>query len=402
MRVAKYMHQQDNESSMKDQVQSSQKIAFLSPTFPPDHCGVGDYTAHVCEELVKAGHVLEVWTFQKNPKKSKEFSSHFHFLDRPLGISGFIKFFQELKKFDPQALVIQYTPYLFAPKRGIHLLLPLWILILRVCFRIPILLMTHELHYPVELSPAGVLLGFPQWLQYLCLTFVSTKVAFTYEAPFLRFKKWGKHKYTWIPVGANIQKTAQLLSADISVGQEIPPETRVLLHFGGAHPTNLIHFAFAALEEVLKKMKAKLVFVGIPDKKVQEELLRTQFPHLKPSVSSVGYVTEEEASAWLLRADLVLAPYLDGVSTRRTSFMASLEHEKSVLTTQGYLTNPSIPWEDFSFITATNPRLYAQKALEILENPKFSNKMSEKGAQYYQGNFAWAKIAQAYLDHLKL
>jgi hypothetical protein len=49
-------------------------------------------------------------------------------------------------------------------------------------------------------------------------------------------------------------------------------------------------------------------------------------------------LTTEQLSVHMRACDVMLQPYPDGVSTRRTSAMAALAHERALVTTSGSLT----------------------------------------------------------------
>lgn len=55
-----------------------------------------------------------------------------------------------------------------------------------------------------------------------------------------------------------------------------------------------------------------------------------------------GFLPKTEAAVLLAAADLFLAPFADGVSMRRTSVMAALQHEIAVVGTDGHLTDDSL------------------------------------------------------------
>jgi glycosyltransferase involved in cell wall biosynthesis len=61
-------------------------------------------------------------------------------------------------------------------------------------------------------------------------------------------------------------------------------------------------------------------------------------PALEGRVQGTGRVPADEAAAVLAACDLLVQPYIDGVTTRRTSVMAGLINARPVLTTTGHLT----------------------------------------------------------------
>ena len=76
---------------------------------------------------------------------------------------------------------------------------------------------------------------------------------------------------------------------------------------------------------------------------MRDELLRAH-PRLSGRVHATGTLSAESLSRHLAACDLLLQPYPDGVSARRTSAMAGLAHGLAVVTTKGTLTESL--WEE--------------------------------------------------------
>ncbi len=367
------------------------RLAVLSPTFPPDRCGIGDYSSRIVEEFLNLNHFVGVFTNQQSPL----------FIHPRLSYYPLSQSWRNLKDFRPDRLMIQYIPYLYSKKWGIHFFLPLWVLCLRFFIRKPILLIVHELHYPIQFNPKGLLIGIPQFLQFIFIALLSSKISFTFEAPYKIYSKlffW--KKVFLIPVGANIKRVA--FDSLIPLDEKISRDTTVLLHFGGSHPTNLFHYEFAALGAILQKFKnVNLFYAGLTQNKIDTLLEFYHFTHLRERITALGFLSEQEVSAWITRSNLILAPFLDGISTRRTSAMAALEHEKPLLTTRSWSTNTEIPWEDFCYITPIEPsRKFNEMAISILEHPKEAEQMGHKAKLYYDKNFSYPVITHKLLQAL--
>ncbi|MBI4924660.1 MAG: glycosyltransferase family 4 protein [Bdellovibrio sp.] len=382
------------------------KIAVISPTFPPDHCGIGDYSARVVEEFLNRNEQVSVWSCQKNPQANYLTSNNFKYFytPRPWGPVTFCSFLIELKKFSPEAVIVQYIPYLFAKKWGIHPLLPFWILILRFILyllnpSISLLLIVHESNYPVRFDLKGICLGLPQWFQFVFIFLICPKISFTFESAYKKYKNFFFWKWLYlIPVGANIKRVQ--MDWDIPIDEIVPKEAKILLHFGGAHPTNLFEYEFAAFDAIFKNLKnTKLVFVGLTQEKINVLLDQYNFSHLKSAVIGLGYLMEAEVSVWISRSYLVLAPFLDGISTRRTSAMAAFDHGKPLLTTRSWSTNSSIAWEEFCFIVPMQEKQkFIEKAVFILENSEEAKSTGERGKKYYDAHFSYPVITNKILS----
>jgi glycosyltransferase involved in cell wall biosynthesis len=376
------------------------RLAILSPSFPPDVCGVGDYSFNLAHAFVQQGQEVGIWTSSLQAQASSPFT--LFSVKRSWGLFAFLKILREARNQRPDAFIVQYTPYLYAPRtRGVHLLLPLYLSLFRWFFSVPILLVVHELHYPMHFSLRGMLLGIPHYLQFIGLIHVAHKIVFVYDAPRQLCQKrfsWIKNRFFMIPVGTNIHlRTSEPEMVEVLRQNKNDP---ILLHFGRAHPTHLLNYTFKVLRDAQNKWgtaSIKLYFIGIDSAKLAGELEKARATDLARSVLALGFLSEQEASRWLARATLLLAPFLDGVSTRRTSVMAALAHQLPVVTTRAGSTQRSIPWEKFCAITpAESEEEYSRAALQLLSHPNQAQAMGEEGKKYFEDHFSWPVLSKSF------
>ena len=82
---------------------------------------------------------------------------------------------------------------------------------------------------------------------------------------------------------------------------------------------------------------AVFLLVGRDSSDLRSRLL-AEVPELHARVRATGPLASADVSRHLSACDLMLQPYGDGVSTRRTSMMAALAHHRPVVTTSGVFT----------------------------------------------------------------
>ena len=304
---------------------------------------------------------------------------------------------KSIQTWGADALVIQYTPYLYgSDRRGLCPEIPYWIRGLKKRIGIPVLLTAHELHYPLGFSLDRLGVGAPQFVQFLTLAWLVDSIAFTYEAPWLHYqgmtKRTGLFRSTpfeWIPVGSTIPKSEMTLKME-SKGS-------LLLQFGSSHASRLFDFSFLALEKAHSSCSqpVSLAFLGVSDQEVQQRLQWSKFQNLRTHVQGLGYLAPNETSSWIQRADLILAPFVDGISCRRTSAMAALAHARPLVTTLGTSTDPSIHWPEFSACSqAKDPEAFALQVVNLLKTPQHAKELGEKGKKKYDDFFSWPVIAE--------
>ncbi|MBI3558085.1 MAG: glycosyltransferase [Deltaproteobacteria bacterium] len=377
------------------------KIALVTPHFPPEICGVGDHSFKLANALSSLGSEISVWTTQARPVAT---DYPVHQMSRPWSTASFGQVNEGLAGFKPDVVLLQYTPYLYSESGGpLTLLLPVWISWLRARLGVRVGVIAHELHYPVNLSLAGVFRGVPQLQAFSGIALAANEVFFTYETAVRRYQKltpWLAGSFHWLPVGANVEPVAT-----VPKRAEIPAGHKILLNFGGAHPTQLLPWTFEALEHALAcpKLKGKvtLVFVGNSRAKIESELTAAGKMALKANIRAVGRVSATEASQWLSRSDVVLAPLMDGVCTRRGSVIAALAHAKPVVTTTGYHTDRSLDWSKAcAVVPADHSVKFAEVVLQQLLSEKKRNALGKAGHVFYEKNLTWEIIAEKLLEKL--
>lgn len=388
------------------------RIAILCPHFPPEAGGVSDYTAKMAGQIAKTGRSVAVWTAVTQPEAtpgvelfSVPASAH------SWTTTDFERIEKGLLSWAPSLLLVQYTPYMYGPKSwGLHPALSKWMAGLRKRIGCPVAMTVHELHYPVGLTPDRLLVGTPQLAQFFGGAAVADALFFTNEKPAKKYGTlfpWKKGRLFWLPVGATIEP--EITTGTVSV-PGIPPDSRILFQFGSSHPSRLFDLSFAALlaaQASTPDQQVHLVFGGLSaqdvEKRIQESSLKAEeLERLRKSVHGTGYLSTREISAWMKRADLVLAPFVDGVSTRRTSVMAALAHGRPVVTTSGSSTDPSIHWERYCAVAdARYPKHFATRVVELLQHRDRAQQLGDDGKAMYERSFAWSVLAERLISDLE-
>lgn len=374
------------------------RIALLSPRLPPDHCGVGDYAARLALELAAQGHDVHAFTFQPRPQPIERVAVH------PTTLKVLPAQLRELRI---EALSIQYTPYLYG-RGGIHPGFVAWLAALpALAPDTRIALTAHELHYPVALTREGLTFGVAQAAQWLALSLAAPRIFFTYERAWeqaTRRLAWKRDRLSWLPVGATIDETSERGPAR-PANSVVPAHHRLLLHFGSAHPTRIFGHLFSALDRVRDELGADrvtLAFVGLEDGALDAKLRGAGRMDLRPLIRGLGYLPPSGVRAWLKRADAVLAPFLDGISTRRSSAIAALAHERPLVTTRAWSTDPGMPWSDAcQVVAADDAAAFGEAVCAVLRNPVFSADLARRGRLLYEKRLSWDVIARELVERIR-
>jgi glycosyltransferase involved in cell wall biosynthesis len=132
------------------------------------------------------------------------------------------------------------------------------------------------------------------------------------------------------------------------------------------------------------------VFIGGGSDRFADQLKRDH-PGLRARVHGTGRLDARAAAETISACDLLLQPYPDGVTTRRTSTMAGLINGRPILTTTGHLTEPV--WketESVALVNADDSAAFVAAALELLERDDERRRLAERGERTYLQQFALA------------
>jgi glycosyltransferase involved in cell wall biosynthesis len=363
------------------------RVAWITPDYPPDRGGVSDHSSTMVTVLRAAGH--EVLVCSRPHERS---------FDRLDG---------ELSDYRPDLIVVAYTPLGYAPRTGgIAPALTWWSIRLRRRLRCRAILLAHEASLPAadlwrnrELKLAA--LGAAQVAQFSILAASFDSVLFsnagTQRAWAQRISRLANRFHTIricsnIPYHPSADARAELTAA----GYSVPPHT--ILFFGTGHQSVLFGYveaAFLALQKI--EPNAGLVIVGMSPEKLRQ--LQPSLADLGASVQALGYVAAPEVSLWLQIARLVLAPLVEGVSARKGTVAAALQHGRAVVTTRGVHTCDDIAWDEICFLAPLDREAFAAKAAAAFGDPERGASVGHAARAEYDAHAAATVTASRILSY---
>jgi glycosyltransferase involved in cell wall biosynthesis len=110
-------------------------------------------------------------------------------------------------------------------------------------------------------------------------------------------------------------------------------------------------------------------------------------PALRGRIVGTGPLDPDDLSRHISACDVLLQPYPDGVTTRRTSVMAGLSHGRPVVTNIGRLSEEL--WLPSGAVMAadTNPRAIAAAVEEVLGDAELASSLATRGRRLYEQCF---------------
>jgi glycosyltransferase involved in cell wall biosynthesis len=346
---------------------------FLTGEYPPAPGGVADYTRLVATALAAKGENAHVWAPQAQGAERGGAGVQVHRLGG-LGPGALARMGEEMDRLPaPRRIFIQYVPTGLG-WRGMNVPLVRWLAARReeiwVQFhevalgwswrRKPHLHLTHA----VQLWMAGV-------------------VARRADRIFISIEGWRRRlgaegaRATWLPIPSNIPEHVSELSL-AAARRELGPGPWIA-HFGtyGSLITRDLGPALRKIATTHPKVRVLLVGRGA------REFAATL--GLGTRVRAEADLPEEAIAALLSACDLLVQPYPDGVSSRRTSAMAGLALGVPTVTTVGHLTDDI--WRvgvAVDLVPAGKPEDLARAVVALLADPPRRRALGQAGAALYR------------------
>jgi len=305
------------------------KITFVAPVLPPQINGVGDYTALLARELAN-DHQVRIWTGHNTP-----FEPIPGVEIEPLYRVGEPRSFRALetgaRQQKPDWIVVQHSQFAWG-KRGYNPELPRTLGRIRKGEKSRIALMAHEpFARPINFKLA--VMGSWQKRQFHLMGRAAQAIFYSIEAWKLELERGFPHCLNQhLPVFSNLPRhPSGRQSARRAL--ELAPGDFVLGLFGTVHETRLFARFIDAARAVQKAgLRPVVLYIGPHGSRVRAAM---------PGVGFLdqGALPAAEISPHFAAMDIYLAAFSDGISTRRGSLMAALQHGVPVVGTSGHLTD---------------------------------------------------------------
>jgi glycosyltransferase involved in cell wall biosynthesis len=370
--------------------------AVLTGEYPPQTGGVSDYTRLVAGGLAAAGDAVTVFAPPAAGADPRDPGVTVRRLPDWFGPRGLAALGRELaRRPRPDRILVQYVPHAFG-LRGMNLPFCAWL----ACFRrASVWVMFHEVATPWvrgqpwrhQLLGAATAVMAHLLLRRADRVLVSTP---SWEPVLRRFRRRFA-PVTWLPVPSNLPgRTDAAAVARARAG--FPGGAVVIGHFG-TFGTLIAPLLAATLPALLAADPARLgMLIGRGAAGFADNLARAH-PALADRLFAAPGLSDEEAADRLRACDLLVQPFPDGVSTRRTSVMAGLALGVPVVTNEGILTEPV--WRESgcaALARRPDPSEILAAAAAVLAAPEPTRaELGRRGAEVYEARFGLRRTVEA-------
>ncbi|MBL9091064.1 MAG: glycosyltransferase [Planctomycetaceae bacterium] len=382
--------------------------AIVTGEYPPQPGGVADYTRQVARALTAAGDSVTVFTsaleasqvtpadesFVNDGVAVVRLSDHF-------GLRGLGELQRRLRELRPDRIWLQYVPHAYGHKA---MNVPFaWWAAWRAVKIAPVWVMFHEVMYPI-VPGQGLRLGLLSRIH----RFMARRLIAAGSRTFVSIPTWTNLLTTiaphseklkdvppeWLPVPSNIPAPADPRRvAAIGCSLFTDPQPTVG-HFGTFGPLERGHLLATLAQFAMRKTRISLILVGRNAAQFRRALL-AESSWSENQVVAAENLPPEEVAALLSVCDVLLQPYPDGVSCRRTTVMAGLALGLPIVTNLGELSEPI--WSKGShgvrLVRSNDPDALIAATIDELQLP--AEQRATRGAAnaaWYQAEFAVERI----------
>ncbi len=369
-------------------------VCIVSGSYPPMRDGVGDHTRMLARSFAqlcgKRAHVLT-----SVEAASDDEVAHVQPLCAGWGLSQILRVIRYLRGLRAGTVVIQAQSNGYGIDTGV-LFLPF---LLRLAM--PRVKMGIVIHEYISCSWKG------RFRVLMALPFANQAFAVSQQyLPLLhRALPWMKERIHYVPIASNMtpvpvsKERVNRLRTELGVAQE----DLCLVFFGVLRRRKGLDQLLEAFAGVLQRQPhARLLLVGHS----REDWFDAEFgPLLKQSamrdrITLTGRVDDETLSAVLSMCILGVLPFVDGLSTRRGSFLALLAHGLVTVTTRPQ--HPIPQFEDgvtLRYVDPGDTQGLVDAVCELLENSELREAIARRLPEAAR-HFDWETIASRMLSLL--
>ena len=363
---------------------------IITPEYPPQTGGVSDYTRLVSEGLVEQGDSVHVWC----PTLTGGVPIQPDGGRGPVTVhrGELARLGKELDEFArPRRLLVQWVPHGYG-YRSMNLGFCLWLWRRARVRKDTVEIMIHEPFLAFrEGSWRQDAVAIVHRVMIVILLHSATRVWVSIPAWIGRLKPymlWRRVPIEWLPIPSGLEVRSQ------RARRANPESGRLKIGHFGTYGARISQMLETLAEPLLRADHARvLVLMGRGSEEFRHRLV-TRNPELREQIQATGTIPAAEVSSRISECDLMVQPYPDGISSRRTSAMAALSHAKAIVTTEGRLTEEI--WrrgEAVALLPTDDVTGFVCAAEDLLSNAEKRYKLGLRARDFYLKHFdVWHTI----------
>jgi len=367
---------------------------LLTCEYPPDIGGVSAYTGQLARALAATGDDVHVWCSGDSRLAQAGVTVH-------AALGSWSP--RDLRRINaqldtcpgPRRLLVQWVPHGFG-YRSMNLPFCLW-LAWRARAGDLVELMVHEPYSDFSWRPWHALMaGVHRVMTMLLLASVCRAwISIPAWEPCLRPYALGRDvPMTWLPIPGCVAPGVQADGAPVRPRYAVPAQPLVG-HFG-SHGQAVASLLGACLPEIMTDPRQPALLLMGSDSTDYRQRLIASHPAWATRVHATGFLEDQQLASHLAACDVLLQPYPDGVTSRRTSVMACLSQGRAVVTTAGRLTEAL--WTASGAVVLADvaePVRIAHEVLRLLDDATSRARLGARARQLYDETFTIDHVVMA-------
>lgn len=363
---------------------------LISGHYPPEPGGLSGYSQLIASELAAAGDVVHVWSPRSAGKIPEQPGVFVH-----PELGGFAP--ADLRRVDklltefsePRRLLLQWVPHVYG-YRSMNLAFCLWLWKRAAVDGDQIEIVVHEAYLRFDGSVK-------QHAAAVVHRIMTTVLLIRAEAVWLAALHWevlwrpyalGRRiPFSWLPVPSNIPVVHDPPGVAVLRSRYVPAGGAMLGHFG-TYPRLMVEQLLVVLPAILAAEQSVVVLLlGRGGKQIRDDLIG-RCPEFAKRVHATGELDPHDVSRYLQACDLIVQPYPDGVTSRRTSIMAALCHGLPIVTTVADSTESL--WIESGAVALAPAKDYpafVELVHTLLENKRARDNLGDRAGALYRGRF---------------
>lgn len=373
---------------------------IITGEYPPQPGGVSDYTFALAGKLAAAGDQVNVWCPGNSPLSVSQPGVSVQRELRRLSPNDLKRADRLLNAYPkPRRLLLQWVPHAYG-YRSMNVFLCLWILKRKLVNRDNMELMVHEPFLPftgIKLAVGALIHRLMAVLLLLGSDKVWTAIP-GWESKLQPYTLGRTIPFQWLPISSNVPEmadTSQVLTAKRTHVRNGGP---LVGHFGTYGQSILDDLTEILTILFQTDAKPSVLLLGRGSREAAEIIARRN-PKAKNRIHSTGEVESTAIAANLCACDVLIQPFPDGVSSRRTSLMAGLALGRPIVTTEGEWTESL--WKEsgaVSLVRAGENARFAEETLRLLRDPVDRERLGKAAKELYHTRFDLRVTTQILLD----
>jgi len=364
---------------------------IVTPNYPPEICGIGDYSAFLLKNLQNNNIDTHIITFSNNVEQEND---HIHLIKNSgkERVSSWLRCLKKQKEVN--TVIIQYEPYSFS-KIGIPLYLMYIFLILKIKgYKISI--MFHEVATRLYITnPKKIIVSS---LQLMIAYFLTALSSVRTTSTSFNAKQLKPFKFTLLPIPSNFSKQKNITTS-LSGFPVI-----------GCFANRVDSFFAAVIDKVLQKNLGVVYLIGKKNKSNDGIWEKYSF-YNRENLIITGTLTATDIEncfnklTIFMHLEKVDMKERGGASLKNGSLAAALNWGLPVITSKGDMTDENLLQDKTNILFVNDSHSFedwVNTTEYLIHHEDLKNNIQKNAVDFYDQNLSWPTITKKYISLFNL